>query len=63
MTKYNHMFTIAFELINNDPKGNATEKELFDALEQRIQNLRNGFKGEIIEATGYPDDTYEIEET
>lgn len=60
MTKYNHAFDIAFEVISNRVDGiDVTADMLRDALEKRIKLLEGD---EIIEACGHPFDTYEIEE-
>ena len=60
MTKYNHAFDIAFEVISNRVDGiDVTADMLRAALEKRIKLLVGD---EIIEACGHPFDTYEIEE-
>ncbi len=56
--KYNHAFTIAFELETNNKGENVTKDELLAALRKRIVDLENN-GDEIIEACGAPFDTYE----
>ena len=60
MTKYNHAYDIAFEVISEDPK-DATKEQIFAGLLRRTTDLlQNG--DELLEAVGMPSDTYEIEE-
>ena len=57
MSKFNHAFTIAFEVVSNDPEGeDVTADMLRAALEQRIRSLGNL---EWLEACGSPYDTHE----
>jgi hypothetical protein len=56
--QFNHLFTIAFSVISSDPEG-ATERQLLDALWSRWNDLRRS-SGEVLEAVGGPDDTYEL---
>jgi hypothetical protein len=59
-TKYSHAFDIAFSLENESPIGEATEDELFQALYDRLKDLKSS-PGEILEACGMPFDTYEFQ--
>tara|TARA_R110000782_G_scaffold116008_1_gene206034 strand:- start:262 stop:480 length:219 start_codon:yes stop_codon:yes gene_type:complete len=60
MPKYNHMYTIAFEVSGSttDTGEDVTEIQLLAALRKRANDLERS-KGEIIEATGWPEDSYE----
>lgn len=61
MKKYNHAFTIAFEVISDDPEGNDVTADMLKAgLKQRIINLDAEGDTIWIEATGAPFDTYEV---
>jgi hypothetical protein len=57
MPRYNHAYTIAFEVISETvDASDVTPEMLADALRDRARNaLRTG---EIIEATGAPFDTF-----
>ena len=60
--KYNHAFTIAFEVITKascDGNDYPTEEELLAALEKRLRSFCSN-SGEIFEAVGKPYDTYEV---
>ena len=59
MPTFNHMFTIAFTLENGSPEGETTGAELRAALLKRIHGLPDD---ELVEACGYPDDTYEVDQ-
>ena len=59
--RYNHAFDITFSLENENENGEATTEELIEALERRIKELKENPE-EIIEACGYPFDTYQVEE-
>jgi len=57
---YNHMFDVAFTLVNASEEGDASATELLDALQKRINYLRAN-PCEVSEAFGKCD-TYPIEE-
>lgn len=60
MPRYNHAYTIAFEVISDHPKGDdVTPEQLKAALTQRIENLDSAGDLEWLDATGAPYDTYE----
>lgn len=62
--KYNHAFTIAFEVETDNPGDKVTGKELALALCRRVISLmeeNRGFKA-FEEACDLPYDTYEIED-
>lgn len=60
MALYNHMFTIAFSLENSSEDGGGTTAvELRTAILERAHRLSDE---ELIEACGFPDDTYIVEE-
>jgi len=62
MPKYNHAYTIAFEVVSSHPKAyDVTAGDLILALQKRLNDLScdNNTKG-IIEACGEPFDTYEM---
>lgn len=61
MKKYNHAFTIAFE-VNSNEKDGATEDELMEALEEKLYQLKTGNQS-IIAACDAPFDTIENKET
>jgi hypothetical protein len=58
---YSHAFTIAFELISDDARGeDITPQQYADAIISRVEALlANG--NEMLEAVGAPYDTYPIE--
>jgi len=60
MKTYNHMYTICFavEGSTHEEGDDVTEAQLLAALRKRADDLEMS-KGEILEATGMPDDTYE----
>jgi hypothetical protein len=61
MTRYNHAFDIAFEVISYEEDGSdVTAEMLADALRDRIDSLFDN--DEMIEACGCPFDTYEMGE-
>ena len=55
-TTYNHAYTLAFSLDSSLKDGHVTGRELRQALQARLDDLGDG---ELIEACGAPDDTYE----
>lgn len=57
--KFNHMMTVAFEVVSGNPQG-ASNEEIISAVEKRISKLKAS--DEIQEAVGPPNDTFEIEE-
>ncbi|MCP3024978.1 hypothetical protein [Cupriavidus basilensis] len=58
--RYNHMFTIAFEVISSTPDGeDVTPQQIADAINQRVARALQA--GELLEAVGGPDDTYEVD--
>jgi hypothetical protein len=54
---YNHAFTLAFTVVNDNPDGEATDTELYRGLLRRLENIMEC--GEMQEACGAPYDTYE----
>ena len=57
MKKFNHMYSIAFIVVNGSEDGEATT-----AAEIRrgiLERLATATDDELLEAVGYPDDTYE----
>lgn len=55
--QYNHAYTIAFSVVDEDPTGeNVTAQSLRKALLARVASLSDD---ELIEAAGLPFDTYE----
>lgn len=58
MTKYNHAFDIAFEIVTDEPEGNVTEEQVIFALIARVMQL--SANDELLEAVGAPFDTYKI---
>lgn len=76
MPRFNHAFTIAFEVESATENGNLTAKELLDALTNRVAALRADYLKkqqlsipdttdedsvyEIVEACGKPFDSYPI---
>ncbi len=64
MARYNHAFTIAFEVISEEPDGSDVTAEMFrEALERRMKDLDDSRpdKSEWQEACQPPYDTYEEE--
>ena len=59
--KFNHAFTIAFEVITDHEGEDVTGDELFTGLLRRIANLREN-PDEIIEACGLPYDTFSYDD-
>jgi hypothetical protein len=53
---YNHAYTLAFSLSSASKDGHVTGGELRQAIQARLDDLGDG---ELIEACGVPDDTYE----
>jgi len=56
--KYNHMYDIAFSVVNESAVGEVTPTEVCKAILKRLTELNDD---EILEAIGYCD-TYEVEE-
>lgn len=60
MPKYNHAFTIGFEVVSRLESGHdVTGSQLREAIESRLKRLTDD---EILETCDSPYDTYEIEE-
>lgn len=59
MKKYNHAFTIAFEVLSDNEGEDVTADELKEGLANRLRSLKHG--DEILEACDLPYDTYENE--
>lgn len=61
VAKFNHMFTVAFEVISETDDGSDVTNDMFhQALTKRSQDLTRN--DEWQEAVGAPDDTYLISE-
>ena len=59
--KFNHVFSVVYALESNTPDGSdIAEHEHVSAVLKRITALIDN--NEIIEAVGFPEDTYELEE-
>ena len=58
MKEFNHMYDIAFSVVNSNEDGEVTGAEVRDAILDRLESLDND---EILEAIGYCD-TYEEED-
>ena len=58
MKEFNHMYDIAFCVVNSNEDGEVTGAEVRDAILDRLAELDND---EILEAIGYCD-TYEVED-
>jgi hypothetical protein len=58
MAQYNHAFEIAFEVVSNDESGEDVTAEMLRAAIIKRAAIDNG---EMLEATGAPFDTYEID--
>ena len=58
MKEFNHMYDIAFSVVNSNEDGEVTGSEVRDAILDRLAELDND---EILEAIGYCD-TYEVED-
>jgi len=58
MKEFNHMYDIAFSVVNSNEDGEVTGSEVRDAILDRLAELDND---EILEAIGYCD-TYEEED-
>ena len=58
MKQFNHMYDIAFSVVNGNEDGEVTGAEVRDAILDRLESLDND---EILEAIGYCD-TYEEED-
>ena len=58
MKQFNHMYDIAFYVVNGNEDGEVTGAEVRDAILDRLAELDND---EILEAIGYCD-TYEVED-
>jgi hypothetical protein len=59
MPKYNHAYTIAFEVVTEHPEGNATPDQLIQGLLRRLYRIMANHKDEMIDACEPPYDTYE----
>ena len=59
--KYNHVYTIAFEIESDHPGEMVPKEEILSGLLRRVVNLMNN-SDEILEACGMPSDTYENDE-
>ena len=63
MPKYNHMYSIAFSVVSDDPDGNdVTAPMLFCALMGRLRRMMESgqnWEAEMLEGCGCPEDTYE----
>lgn len=58
MSRYNHMYSIAFIVINGSEGGErTTASEVRRAILERLASTTDD---ELLEAIGYPDDTYEM---
>lgn len=56
MNRYNHMYSIAFSVINGSEDGeHTTPSEVRQAILERLASTTDD---ELLEAIGYPDDTY-----
>lgn len=60
MKRYNHAYTIAFTIENDNPDGNFTTTEVVAALNRRIADLLEN--DQFDEAIGAPFDTFENED-
>ena len=58
MKEFNHMYDIAFSVVNSNEDGEVTGAEVRDAILDRLAELDND---EILETIGYCD-TYEVED-
>lgn len=60
--KWNHMFSVAFSLESYSPTADDITPQMFrEALMRRIEDLDNSLNQlEWFEATGAPNDTYEV---
>jgi hypothetical protein len=63
MTRYNHMFSIAFSVVSNEPDGSDVDAAMLRAaLLRRIADLEaEPVSDSWEEACGAPDDSYEEE--
>ncbi len=60
MTKYNHMFTIAFTAVSEHPTADDMKgKHYRTAIMTRLASMDDD---EFMEACGLPDDSYEVTE-
>lgn len=58
MTRYNHAFSLAFEVISSKEDGSdVTQEQLALAIRKRVSNLIDN--NEMLEAVGPPFDTFE----
>jgi hypothetical protein len=63
MKQYNHMFTIAFEVVNNSEDGSeTTNEEILSGIQARLKTLA-GHPKELQEAIQPCLDTYEVTES
>lgn len=58
MPRFNHAYDIAFELVTEHDKDQVTAEELRAALWARLKSMDDT---EILEACGYPFNSYEME--
>lgn len=61
MTRYNHAFDIAFELVSFDEEGLDVTPAMFSAALRARADALDANPDEWLEACGAPFDTYEIE--
>ncbi len=64
MPRYNHAYTIAFEVISNsEDAGDVTEKMLVDGIFRKLHQIFSPQWGDtMLDACDHPYDTYEIKE-
>lgn len=60
--RYNHAYTLAFTVENENEDGSATNEELIKAVEERLASIRLHGGDEMQEACQPPFDSYEVEE-
>jgi len=60
MKRYNHAYTIAFEVITEHDSKNVTKEELIVGLLRRVANVIEN--DEILDATDAPYDSFEEED-
>lgn len=64
MPRYNHAYTIAFSLISTKEDGSdVTNDMLAEALKKRVEDCQSEKDSPLLECSGAPFDTYEIEDT
>ena len=60
MKRFNHMYSISFIVINGSEDGeHTTPAEVREAILKRLETTTDD---ELLEAVGYPEDTYEMDE-